>query len=152
MDFAYKINKISHLLNKSADILLQEFLQIGFTEFFILFAIKYTPDTSQRDIADFLQVTPASVSLYVKRMEKDNLLSRVKNTRNRRKNTIELTAQGKKLYSQAYRLLESHISELINHIAPPLYTKMMKELDTVIVDLEGIVCNGKKHFNGQQPQ
>jgi len=63
--------------------------------------------SSQKDIAEFLHVTPASVALSTKRMEKSGLISKIPDTDNLRRNVISITEKGKKTHETCSRRRDS---------------------------------------------
>ena len=54
-------------------------------------------DCSQRELADFLGVTPASIATSLKRMSKSGFIERTSDENDRRINRLRLTEKGKKI-------------------------------------------------------
>ncbi len=66
--------------------------------------LKYLSENknaTQKEIADFLHVSPPSVATSLKRMEEAGLVVRVENKKDARRNTIKLTKKGKELVEYA---------------------------------------------------
>lgn len=60
----------------------------------ILEYVRAHDGTSQREIADMLHVSPASVAVSVRRMEKDGLVHRRSDPKDHRVNRIHITSKG----------------------------------------------------------
>lgn len=55
---------------------------------------------TQAELARFRQVTPATISIMIDRMERDGLVTRESVKNNNRANVVRLTPRGKKIYKQ----------------------------------------------------
>lgn len=60
------------------------------------------PDATQKEIADFLGISPASVAVSVKRMEKTGLVVRGSDKSDARRNNLRITDKGRALLSFAH--------------------------------------------------
>ena len=58
-------------------------------------------DATQKEIAEFLHVSPPSVATSLKRMEESGLVVRLENKKDARRNSIKLTKKGKELVEYA---------------------------------------------------
>ncbi len=67
----------------------------------ILKYLSENKNATQKEIADFLHVSPPSVATSLKRMEESGLVVRVENKKDARRNTIKLTKKGKELVEYA---------------------------------------------------
>lgn len=63
----------------------------------ILRFLHENPNATQKDIADSLNISPASVAVSVKRMEKAGIISRATDKDDARRNNLSLTKKGAKL-------------------------------------------------------
>lgn len=66
--------------------------------------LKYLSDNenaTQKEIAEFLHISPPSVATSLKRMEESGLVVRLENKKDARRNTVKLTKKGKELHSFA---------------------------------------------------
>ncbi len=54
-------------------------------------------DATQKEIAEFLHISPPSVATSLKRMEESGLVVRLENKKDARRNTVKLTKKGKEL-------------------------------------------------------
>lgn len=58
-------------------------------------------DATQKEIAEFLHISPPSVATSLKRMEESGLVVRLENKKDARRNTVKLTKKGKELQNFA---------------------------------------------------
>ena len=64
----------------------------------ILEYLREHGDCSQRDLADFLGISPASIATSIKRMSKAGLIERTEDEKDRRINRLRLTEKGKEVF------------------------------------------------------
>lgn len=64
----------------------------------ILEYLKEHGDCSQKELADFLGVTPASIATSLKRMSKSGFIERTADETDRRINRLRLTQKGKEVF------------------------------------------------------
>ncbi len=67
----------------------------------ILKYLSMNDNATQKEIADFLQISPPSVAVSVKRMEEAGLIMRVVDKNDARRNNLKLTQKGKSLQGYA---------------------------------------------------
>lgn len=72
----------------------------------ILHFLHENPNATQKDIADSLNISPASVAVSVKRMEKAGIISRATDKDDARRNNLSLTEKGEKLNEIAIRTFD----------------------------------------------
>ncbi len=63
----------------------------------ILKYLSLHQDSTQKEIAEALQVSPPSIATSLKRMEESGLLTRLENPNDARRNSIRLTPKGERL-------------------------------------------------------
>ena len=71
----------------------------------ILFYLERNPDNrSQKEIADFMEISPACVAVTMKKMEKNGLITRYADKDDSRNNIIEITPKAREIIniSKAY--------------------------------------------------
>ena len=73
----------------------------------ILFTIAHLEGASQKEIADRLHVSPASLATSLKRLEKAGFLARSIDDQDQRVNKIELTPKGKAAVSTCHLQMQS---------------------------------------------
>ncbi len=99
----------------------------------ILRALDHMGDCSQRDLAKELRISPASVGVSVKRLEKAGLVERKADEKDLRYNKVTLSAQGKEatrmaenvMYGIARRKLSGFTPEELEVLAG--YFKRIRE-------------------------
>ena len=64
----------------------------------ILKYLSENDNATQKEIADFLHISPPSVATSLKRMEDSGLVVRLENKCDARRNTVKLTKKGKELF------------------------------------------------------
>ena len=72
----------------------------------ILEYLNENDGATQREIADFLNISAASVAVSVKRMEKSGLLMRVCDSHDARRNNLKLTDEGRRRLQFAHSTFE----------------------------------------------
>ena len=102
----YKLHKVVWAIDKLADRVLQQEIQITYPQFLMLMAIARQTNVSQRTVADFLDLTPGAVSRHSEILRERGLLLRQENRENRREHRLLLTTEGEALYKKAKLLLE----------------------------------------------
>lgn len=73
----------------------------------ILMALDLLGPCSQKELADFRQVSPATISVMLDRMESKNLIARIPSEEGGKRNQISLTPQGRDICAQ----LSGHMDE-----------------------------------------
>lgn len=68
--------------------------------------LKEHKNTTQKEMADFLHITPASVAISVKRMEESGLIMRDADKKDARCKNLKLTKKGEQLSEYADKIFE----------------------------------------------
>lgn len=97
---------------------------------------------SQKELAEYLDVTPAAVTGAIKKMEKDGYVERTLGQDNRY-NEIRITDAGRELVKKSYKIFCEVDSSLFEGFGP-------EELDTYISCLEKLQANIKKQFERKE--
>ena len=106
-NIGYLLQHLSGVLAKQSEQALQERLGIGFSQFKILMVLQYSPQSQQRQIADSLGQTEASISRQVGLMIDNGLLVTNISPRNRREHLTSITAKGVRLAEESLNVLNS---------------------------------------------
>lgn len=94
--------------------------------------LKYLSDhenATQKEIAEYLHISPPSVATSLKRMEESGLVVRLENKKDARRNTVKLTKKGKELHAFAENTFMR-----IDDIAYKGFTK--EEMELMVTFLE----------------
>ena len=116
-NIGYLMQRLSFLLARQNDQVLQEQLGIGFSQFKILMVLGWNPSYQQRHIADKLGQTEAGISRQVKLLKDKGFLETQINPNNRREHITIPTAKGKQITDKALEILNNYhapMFELLN--------------------------------------
>lgn len=129
-----------HFLNISERHIVDRLLEekgIYFGQPPILCYLSKNPNATQKDIADSLGISPASVAVSVKRMEKTGIISRETDKDDARRNNLSLTEKGRELEKYARQTFSGVDSAKISgfteeeiHLMLSLIQKMNDNLRT----------------------
>jgi DNA-binding MarR family transcriptional regulator len=104
----YLLQHTASLMAKQNEQVLQEHLGIGLSQFKILRVLQAKANITQREIANTLAQTEASISRQVKLMLDDGLLSSTVSPANRREHIVVPTSKGAKMTETALEILFQH--------------------------------------------
>ena len=128
-NIGYLLQHVSSVLAKQSDQALQERLGIGFSQFKILMVLQWNPHTQQRQIAEALGQTEASISRQIKLMLDRGWLQITVSPKNRREHITTPTAKGIRMTEEA--------REVLNEYHNPMFRNLTdKQIEQV---LEGLV-------------
>ena len=130
-NIGYLIQHISAVLARQSDQVLQEQLGIGFSQFKIMLMLEQSIAAQQRQIAQYLGQTEASVSRQIKLLQEQNLIQSVPNPNNRREHVTRLTPRGVKFNQKAL--------EILNNYHEPLLAGLSARQQETLTELLGIV-------------
>lgn len=107
-DLGYLLHSLASLLDRQSDALLQERLDIGFSQFKILLSLKWGEGVQQKEIAASLGQTEASVSRQIALLQDVKLITIRTDKTDRRKNQAYLTLKGERLVNKAIKALNDY--------------------------------------------
>lgn len=93
--------------------------------------------SSQKQIAESLHVTPASIALSTKRMEKSGLISKIPDKNNLRQNIISVTDKGKQLLACCDEHRDHLDDAMFKGFSDDELTQMAAFYDKIIFNLTG---------------
>lgn len=113
----------------------------------ILFTIDHLEGASQKEIADRLHVSPASLATSLKRLEKAGFLARSIDGQDQRVNKIELTDKGKEAVSTCHlqmqsmdRLMTAGFTDDEQNLLHGLLARLNDNLETIsLADIEAAI-------------
>lgn len=111
------LQNIATSLARSNDQLLQAKLGVSFSQFKILAVLLDRPHIRQKEIAQYLGQTEASVSRQIKNMYEDGLLQAVPRREDRREHITTLTKRGERIATSATRLLNQANAPLLQRLS-----------------------------------
>lgn len=117
-NLGYLLHHLGFVMDRQSDLLLQERLGIGFSQFKILMALKWHQGVQQRHIAGKLGQTEASVSRQIKLLKDAGYLSVKPHHLNRREHVTALTAKGEVAIDKAMKALNDFHAPIFEHFTP----------------------------------
>lgn len=107
-NLGYLLHHLALVLDRQSDILLQDRLDIGYSQFKILMALKWGQGVQQKQIAEKLGQTEASVSRQIKMLHEVGYLKNIANSEDRRERITSLTPKGEALVDKAMKALNAY--------------------------------------------
>jgi DNA-binding MarR family transcriptional regulator len=102
----YKVHQVVLIMDKLADVFLQQHLQLSYAHFLVLIIVHQCQTCSQKDIAAQLTLTEAAISRQVEYLANQGWLHVELNSENRRQHLLSLTPAGQDLVRKAFNLLQ----------------------------------------------
>lgn len=135
-DIGSLLHHLAFSLDRINDQILQERLGIGVSQLKILNVLINEPETTQKQIADKLVQTEASVSRQVKVMINKGLLSRRLNPKSRREQICTPTPLGVKMTREAIKALNIYHQPMFERLTP----KQQEQFATVLKTMHEASC------------
>lgn len=136
----YLLQHLSTTLARQSEQVLQERLGLGFSQFKILMALQWNPEVRQKQIADALGQTEASVSRQIKLMHDRALLATTVSPENRREHITTPTQKGIQLTEEALNVLNSYHSPMFELLSE----KQREQLLEMLMIMHNFACQPSK--------
>ncbi|MEI7522032.1 MAG: MarR family winged helix-turn-helix transcriptional regulator [Candidatus Saccharibacteria bacterium] len=136
----YLMQRLSFLLARQSDQILQEQLGIGHSQFKILMVLGWDPNIGQKCIADKLGQTEAAISRQIKLLKELGMLTSEINQTNRREHITVLTAKGQRLTEKALEVLNSYHAPMFELLSD----KQNERLHESLSIMHEYVCRNEK--------
>lgn len=146
-DTSYLIDHIAAVLHRQSDQVLQERLGIGLSQFKILSMLRWQPDATQRNLADYLGQTEASISRQMKLLQHKGLLVSHIDPAERRRRLAALTAKGVKITLAAQEVVTSHHAPMFDRLSQ----REQEQLRAILTTLHDYTCAPGKRMACDQP-
>ena len=140
-NIGYLLNHLAFMLGRQSDQVLQEQLGLGFSQFKIMMILKWAPSIQQKQIADKLGQTEASISRQIKLLHDKDLLSTRISAENKREHITTLTSRGEKLTEKAMDILNSYHAPTFASLSD----KQQQTLLEILNIMHDRVCLDKKN-------
>jgi len=127
----FLLHHLACVIERQSDSVLQEKLGIGFSQFKILMALKRHEGVQQRQIADALGQTEASISRQIKLMHDQGLLTSRVSPKSRREHVTTLTHKGNRVAERAFSLLNTHHAPLFARLTSHQQANLKEILSTM---------------------
>lgn len=132
----YLIQHVSTVLARQTDQVLQERLGIGFSQFKLMMVLDKNPNIQQKQIADALGQTEASISRQIKLLAGQGLLQFQVRPENRREHITTLTARGMRFTQEANRILDTYHGPVFDSLSD----KQQRQLTELLGVLHEQAC------------
>lgn len=130
-NIGYLLQHLAFTLAKQSDQMLQEQLGIGFSQFKILMALQWNPHVQQRQIAESLGQTEASISRQIKLMLEKGLLQSQVSPQSRRERITTPTTKGLKLGDAALEALNNFHRPMFEQLSDHQREQLLQILGTM---------------------
>ena len=134
----YLLQHLAFVLARHSDQVLQEQLGIGFSQFKILTVLQWNPAVQQRQIAERLGQTEASISRQIKLLQRQGLLTSIASPNNRREHITRTTPKGERLTDKALEVLNKYHAPMFAR----LNAKQHQQLREILSIMHDHACVG----------
>jgi len=139
-NIGYLLQHLSSALARQSDQVLQERLGIGFSQFKILMVLQRNSHIQQRQIAEALGQTEASISRQIKLLHDQGLLTSRPSEHNRREHITVPTDKGERLTVEALSALNSYHAPMFAKLGE----KQQEQLVESLMLMHQEVCRADK--------
>jgi len=136
----YLLQHVAATLGRQSDQVLQEQLGLGMSQFRILTVLQDTPHLRQRQLANHLGQTEASISRQIKLLTERGMLTSRINPKNKREHITVPTPKGIKLAEAASDILLQYYNPLF----ADMNEKQQKQLTETLAKMHKLVCRPGK--------
>jgi DNA-binding MarR family transcriptional regulator len=127
-NIGYLIQHLATSLARQTDQILLDDVGISFSQFKILMVLQYNPQLQQKQIAERLAQTQASISRQIRGMEDDGLVKMTANPNNRREHRMTPTSKGIKKTEQAMQELNSYYQPMLDKLTDNQQQELLNTL------------------------
>ncbi len=139
-NLGYLFQHIAYTMSRQNDQILQQKIGIGYSQFKILMVLTKSPHIKQRQIAEMLGQTEASISRQIKLMVSSGLLQSNRSSENRREHLTTLTAKGERAIDEAIRILNSYHAPMFERLT----TEQQNVLTEALQNMHACACSAGK--------
>lgn len=136
-NLGYLLHHLSFVIDQQSDQILQERLGLGFSQFKILMALKWRDGVRQKQIANYLGQTEASISRQIGYMHDKGWVESRVNPKNRREHNIVLTNKGDRLAQEAMNTLNQYYRPMFARLSE----KQQLQLAEILNIMHDEVCD-----------
>jgi len=130
-NLGYLLHHLASVLDRQSDLLLQDRLDIGFSQFKILMALKWHQGVQQKQIAEKLGQTEASVSRQIKMLHEVGLLNSKPSPKDKRQHITLLTTKGETLVDKALKSLNEYHAPVFDRLSPHQQEQLKSALEVM---------------------
>jgi DNA-binding MarR family transcriptional regulator len=127
----YLLQHVSFVLARQADQALQERLGIGFSQYKILMTLQMNPHVQQKQIAESLGQTEASISRQIKLLHEKGMLTTRINPDNKRVHITTPTTKGLKMTEAARAVFQDVYGPMFDRMSPKTQQQLTEGLESM---------------------
>ncbi|MCA9329042.1 winged helix-turn-helix transcriptional regulator [Candidatus Saccharibacteria bacterium] len=116
---------LAFVISRQSDQVLQERLGIGFSQLKIIQVLQEKPHIQQKEIANQLGQTEASISRQIKLLISQGLLQSLRRSEDRREHITTLTVKGERYADEARQIVESYHKPLFDTISQKEHDQLL---------------------------
>lgn len=139
-NIGYLLQRLAFCLARQSDQVLQEQLGIGMSQFKILMILRWQPNILQKQIAEALGQTEASISRQIKLQLKAGHLETTVSPSNRRQHITRLTAKGSRIIEKALEILNQYHAPMFERLSEKQQTQLLE----MLTSMYNYACDGEK--------
>ena len=111
----FRMHELVVRLDRAAQLILEP-LGVTFNDFLLLLAVHENPTSSQQEVARFIGVGKASISLRVRALSEKGLVAQSLNLQNRRESIVVLSDDGRRVYLEAACILTERAEPIFDSL------------------------------------
>ncbi|PID32030.1 hypothetical protein CR970_02675 [Candidatus Saccharibacteria bacterium] len=132
----YLLQHVAAIVDRHADQVLQERMGIGMAQYRVMLVLRASPGTLQKQVAEALRQTEASISRQVKLLVADGLVTSRVSQANRRQHLTALTPRGLRYIDEADRVIAGIYADALS----PLSGRQLNHLDDILNVVHTRLC------------
>lgn len=135
------LNKTAHelLCQKAYD------LNISPQQFYLLNMLQHNSSINQKELAEILKITPATLSVRIKRLEKAGLLTREIDKKDKRNFILKLTDEGNCLIEHSHEFMKRNIILMFDGVT----SKEIESLRSCLIKIQHNLDRKKEDLNAK---
>lgn len=137
----FLIQHLAFSIGRNNDQVLQEQLGIGFSQFKLMMVLQKMPHIQQKQIANALNQTEASISRQIKLLHDKRLLQTTVSPKNRREHITTLTSKGIRYTEEAQRIMRNYNQPLFETLS----AKEQEQLASHLSRMHDFICPDNGH-------
>ncbi len=136
----FLIQHLAFSLSRLHDQVLQEQLGLGYSQFKLMMVLEKMPHIQQKQIANALNQTEASISRQIKLLHDKGLLQTTVSPKNRREHITTLTAKGLRFADEARRIVAEHTKPMLADLNDKEQEQLLQQLKR----LHDVLCTNSE--------
>ena len=133
--FMYAMHQLYVLLQRHMEKVLAESKTLTFSQFWVLVCFIQCEGTTASDVAKKMYITEATLSLHLKRLMSQKLITKKKDKHNARKFIVSLTDKGKSEYEKAHKIVEREMKQIFKVVESENRKKIITNFDIILNNL-----------------